>query len=91
MSRYRDYGEIVIVASREEAARAADVYPSSILRRNAPMRNGGSGLRNYGSSFLGEKTTVAFDDKTSSHHARRRRAVHSVSPKIPPLLGVKRT
>ncbi len=63
---WRDYGEIVVVGSREEAVRVSDDYASEHLEVHCAdldwwLRN----LRNYGSLFLGEETTVAFGDKTS--------------------------
>jgi sulfopropanediol 3-dehydrogenase len=63
---WRDYGEILVADSREEAARAADDYAPEHLEVQCPdaewwLRH----LRNYGSLFLGEETTVAFGDKTS--------------------------
>ena len=62
---WRDYGEVV-VGSREEAVRVSDDYASEHLEVHCAdldwwLRN----LRNYGSLFLGEETTVAFGDKTS--------------------------
>jgi sulfopropanediol 3-dehydrogenase len=63
---WRDYGEILIVDSREEAARAADVYaPEHLEVHCANAEWWLAHLRNYGSLFLGEETTVAFGDKTS--------------------------
>ncbi len=63
---WRDYGEIVVVGSREEAVRVSDDYASEHLEVHCAdldwwLRT----LRNYGSLFLGEETTVAFGDKTS--------------------------
>ena len=63
---WRDYGEILVVDSREEAARTADAYAPEHLEVQCAdtvwwLRR----LRNYGSLFLGEETTVAFGDKTS--------------------------
>lgn len=63
---WRDYGEVVLVDTREEAVRISDDYASEHLEVHAAdldwwLRN----LRNYGSLFLGEETNVAFGDKTS--------------------------
>jgi sulfopropanediol 3-dehydrogenase len=63
---WRDYGEVVLVGSREEAVAVSDEYASEHLEVHAAdldwwLKN----LRNYGSLFLGEETTVAFGDKTS--------------------------
>jgi sulfopropanediol 3-dehydrogenase len=63
---WRDYGEIVVVDSREEAVRAADAYaPEHLEVHCADAERWLQHLRNYGSLFLGEETTVAFGDKTS--------------------------
>jgi sulfopropanediol 3-dehydrogenase len=63
---WRDYGEIVIVDSREEAVRAADTHaPEHLEVHCADAEWWLQHLRNYGSLFLGEETTVAFGDKTS--------------------------
>ncbi len=63
---WRDYGEVVLVDTREEAVRISDDYASEHLEVHAAdldwwLQN----LRNYGSLFLGEETNVAFGDKTS--------------------------
>ena len=63
---WQDYGEVVLVDTREEAVRISDDYASEHLEVHAAdldwwLRN----LRNYGSLFLGEETNVAFGDKTS--------------------------
>jgi sulfopropanediol 3-dehydrogenase len=63
---WRDYGEILVVDSPEEAARAADAYaPEHLEVQCADAEWWLRRLRNYGSLFLGEETTVAFGDKTS--------------------------
>jgi sulfopropanediol 3-dehydrogenase len=63
---WRDYGEIVVVDSREEAAQAADAYaPEHLEVQCADAEWRLQHLHNYGSLFLGEETTVAFGDKTS--------------------------
>lgn len=63
---WRDYGEVVLVDSREEAVQVSDDYASEHLEVHAAdldwwLQN----LRNYGSLFLGEETNVAFGDKAS--------------------------
>ncbi len=63
---WRDYGEICVVGTREEAVRISDDYAAEHLEVQCTdldwwLHN----LRNYGSLFLGEETTVAFGDKTS--------------------------
>jgi sulfopropanediol 3-dehydrogenase len=63
---WRDYGDIVVVDSREEAIRAADAHaPEHLEVQCADAEWWLRHLRNYGSLFLGEETTVAFGDKTS--------------------------
>ncbi len=63
---WRDCGEVVLAESREEAASISDRYAPEHLEvhcQDLPwwlMR-----LRNYGSLFLGEETTVAYGDKCS--------------------------
>ena len=63
---WRDYGEVVLCASREEAAQAADRYAPEHLEVHARELDWWLGrLTCYGSLFLGEETTVAFGDKAS--------------------------
>jgi sulfopropanediol 3-dehydrogenase len=63
---WRDYGEIVLADGREEAAAISDDYASEHLEVQAADPDWWlARLRNYGSLFLGEETTVAFGDKTS--------------------------
>lgn len=63
---WRDYGEVVLADSREEAAEISDRYASEHLEVHADDPDWWlATLRNYGSLFLGEETTVAFGDKTS--------------------------
>jgi len=60
------YGEVVLVGSREEAVKVSDDYASEHLEVHcADLDWWLANLRNYGSLFLGEETTVAFGDKTS--------------------------
>jgi len=61
---WRDYGEISVTGTREEAARRSDEYAPEHLEVHCKdhdwwLRH----LRNYGSLFLGEETTVAYGDK----------------------------
>lgn len=63
---WRDYGEVVLCGSREEAVRVSDRYAAEHLEVQA--RDPDWWLANltcYGSLFLGEETTIAFGDKTS--------------------------
>ena len=78
---WEDNGEVILVGSDEEAARVADEYAPEHLEvqtRNDDWYLGR--LRNYGSLFVGEESTVAYSDKshgTQSHPAHRpRRALH---------------
>jgi sulfopropanediol 3-dehydrogenase len=63
---WRDYGEVVVTDTREEAAQVSDDYASEHLEVHAADLDWWLGrLTNYGSLFLGEETTVAYGDKTS--------------------------
>ncbi len=63
---WRDYGEVIVVGSREEACVISDQYASEHLHiQAADLPWWHKTLRNYGSLFLGEETTVAFGDKCS--------------------------
>jgi sulfopropanediol 3-dehydrogenase len=63
---WRDYGEVILVDSREEACAVSDSYASEHLHvQAADLAWWHRSLRSYGSLFLGEETTVAFGDKCS--------------------------
>jgi sulfopropanediol 3-dehydrogenase len=63
---WRDYGEIVVCSTREEAARVSDRYAAEHLEVHARELDWWlANLTCYGSLFLGEETTVAFGDKAS--------------------------
>jgi sulfopropanediol 3-dehydrogenase len=63
---WRDYGEVVLCDSREEAAEVSDKYAAEHLEVQAEDLDWWlARLRNYGSLFAGEETTVAFGDKCS--------------------------
>lgn len=63
---WRDYGEVVVCESREEAAQASDRYAPEHLEVHARDLDWWlARLTNYGSLFLGEETTVAYGDKAS--------------------------
>ena len=65
-SAWRDYGEVVLAETREEAARLSDAYAPEHLEVQADDLDWWLGrLRNYGSLFLGEETTVTYGDKSS--------------------------
>ena len=66
LAAWRDYAEVVVVDSRDEAAAAADRYaPEHLQVLCADLDWWHGALRNYGSLFLGTETTVAFGDKVS--------------------------
>ena len=63
---WRDYGEVVLCDDREEAAQVSDRHAAEHLEVQAEALDWWlKRLRNYGSLFLGEETTVAFGDKCS--------------------------
>jgi sulfopropanediol 3-dehydrogenase len=63
---WRDYGEVVLVDDRDEAVRVSDAYaPEHLEVQAADLDWWLQNLRNYGSLFLGEETTVAYGDKAS--------------------------
>jgi sulfopropanediol 3-dehydrogenase len=58
--------EVAIVESREEAVTLSDAYACEHLQVQCSDLTWWTGnLRNYGSLFLGQETTVAFGDKVS--------------------------
>ncbi|MFT5599066.1 MAG: sulfopropanediol 3-dehydrogenase [Urechidicola sp.] len=63
---WRDYGEVILCADREEMAQISDQYAGEHLEVQAEDLDWWvKRLRNYGSLFVGEETTVAFGDKCS--------------------------
>lgn len=61
---WRDYGEIVVVRDDDEAIAACDAYAPEhleVMTRRADYYL--ANLKNYGSLFVGEETTVAYGDK----------------------------
>ena len=61
---WRDYGEVILAETREEACEVCDRYAPEHLQVQARELDWWlARLRNYGSLFLGEETTVAFGDK----------------------------
>ena len=63
---WRDYGEVVLCDTREEAVQVSDAYCCEHLQVQAADLNWWlEHLSNYGSLFLGEETTVAFGDKAT--------------------------
>lgn len=63
---WRDYAEVVLCGDREEVLTISDSYAAEHLEVHAEDLDWWlSRLKNYGSLFLGEETTVAFGDKCS--------------------------
>ena len=63
---WRDYGEVAVADSREEAASLSDAYAPEHLEVHAVAPDWWlARLRNYGSLFLGEETTVTYGDKAA--------------------------
>ncbi len=61
---WRDYGEVILVSSREEMVDISDEYAPEHLQVMARELDWWlARLTNYGSLFLGEETTVAYGDK----------------------------
>ena len=66
LAAWRDHGEIVVCADREEVAQVCDRYaPEHVQVMAADHRWYRDRLRNYGSLFLGEGSTVTHGDKCS--------------------------
>jgi sulfopropanediol 3-dehydrogenase len=62
---WEDYGEVIVVASDDEALELADAYAFEHVEiQTADPRWYLERMRNYGALFLGEGTTVAYGDKT---------------------------
>jgi sulfopropanediol 3-dehydrogenase len=63
---WRDYGEVILCSDREAMAQISDQYAGEHLEVQAEDLDWWvNRLRNYGSLFVGEETTVAFGDKCS--------------------------
>ena len=63
---WRDYGEVVVGDAREDIVKISDEYAAEHLEiQTADPDWWLHNLKNYGSLFLGEETTVAFGDKCS--------------------------
>jgi sulfopropanediol 3-dehydrogenase len=68
---WRDHGTVVVAGSREEAARLSDEFAPEHLEVHAEEEDWYlENLRNYGSLFLGDRSTVAYSDKgmTGTNH-----------------------
>lgn len=63
---WRNYGEVIVCDSDEEAAGLSDEYaPEHLEVQTGNLDWYERRLKNYGSLFIGEETTVAFGDKCS--------------------------
>ena len=63
---WRDYAEVALVENRDAAVALSDRYaPEHLQVQCADLEWWLENLREYGSLFLGEETTVAFGDKVS--------------------------
>ena len=63
---WRDYGEVILCDTREEMVKVSDEYAPEHLEVQTENLNWYfENLKNYGSLFLGEETTVAYGDKCS--------------------------
>ena len=63
---WRDYGEVIICDTNEELCKISDQYAPEHLEVQAENLDWWlDRLKNYGSLFLGEETTVAYGDKCS--------------------------
>ncbi len=66
LAAWRDYGEVMLAENRQEAVVLSDEYASEHLQIQCDdLQFWKDNLKNYGSLFLGEETTVAFGDKCS--------------------------
>ena len=63
---WRDYGEVILCENNEEMAKISDEYaPEHLEVQTEKLDWWFKRLKNYGSLFLGEETTVAYGDKCS--------------------------
>ena len=63
---WRDYGEIVLCETDEEMSQISDEYaPEHLEVHTKNLEWFHKRLKNYGSLFIGEETTVAYGDKCS--------------------------
>ena len=63
---WRDYGEVILCSTNEELCKISDQYAPEHLEVQADNLDWWlEKLKNYGSLFLGEETTVAYGDKCS--------------------------
>ena len=63
---WRDYGEIILCDTNEEMVKVSDDYaPEHLELQTKNLKWFHEKLKNYGSLFIGEETTVAYGDKCS--------------------------
>ena len=63
---WRDYGEVILCDSDDEAVAVSDEYAAEHLEVHTARNEWYTvTLRNYGSLFIGEETTVTYGDKCS--------------------------
>ena len=63
---WRDYGEVILCDTDEEMASISDEYaPEHLEVQTKNLKWFHDRLKNYGSLFIGEETTVAYGDKCS--------------------------
>jgi len=63
---WRDYGEVILCDTNEEIVNISDEYaPEHLEIQTENLQWFHDKLRNYGSLFIGEETTVAYGDKCS--------------------------
>ena len=63
---WRDYGEVILCDTDEEAAQVSDEYAAEHLEIHTNKDEWYTErLKNYGSLFIGEETTVTYGDKCS--------------------------
>ncbi len=77
MAAWKNYGEIIIGETREEICTISDSYASEHLQIIAKDHDWWKeNLKNYGSLFLGEGSTVTHGDKCSGTNHITRGALH---------------
>ena len=63
---WRDYGEVILCDTADEAVAVSDDYAAEHLEVHTAQNAWyADALRNYGSLFIGEETTVTYGDKCS--------------------------
>ena len=63
---WRDYGEVILCDTNEELVKVSDDYaPEHLELQTKNLKWFHEKLKNYGSLFIGEETTVAYGDKCS--------------------------